>query len=113
MLGAAIRQAGGAGLPQLVVVSVDPAGDTPRSVVQALHKWRLPAGTRWLLGTRAQLKRVWDAYQITVEPVSGDIVHSTAVYLVDKRGDERAGFLMPFLPALVADDFRVLGAESS
>ena len=47
-----------------------------------------------------------------VDPVSGDIVHSTAVYLIDRRGDERAGFLMPFVPGLVADDFRVLGAES-
>jgi len=34
----------------------------------------------------------------------GDIAHSTAVYLLDKRGYERAGFLMPFVPGLVADD---------
>jgi cytochrome oxidase Cu insertion factor (SCO1/SenC/PrrC family) len=66
-----------------------------------------------VLGSHAQLKPVWDAYQITVEPVSGDVVHSTAVYLVDKRGYERAGFLMPFVPGLVAGDLRVLGAEAS
>ncbi len=112
MLAAAIGQAHGAARPQLLVVSVDPAGDTPRSVEHAARKWRLPADTIWLLGTHAQLKPVWDAYQITVEPVSGDIVHSTAVYLLDKRGYERAGFLMPFVPGLVADDLRVLGAET-
>jgi protein SCO1/2 len=112
MLASAIRQARGAARAQLVVVSVDPAGDTPRTVARAVRKWKLPADTIWLLGTHARLKPVWDAYQITVDPVSGDIVHSTAVYLVDRRGDERAGFLMPFVPALVADDFRVLGAES-
>ena len=88
------------------------AGDTPRTIARALRKWKLPANTVWLLGAHARLKPVWDAYQITVDPVSGDIVHSTAVYLIDRRGDERAGFLMPFVPGLVADDFRVLGAES-
>jgi len=112
MLASAIGQAGAA-RPQLVVVSVDPGGDTPGSVERAVRKWKLPAGTVWLLGSHAQLKPVWDAYQITVEPVSGDVVHSTAVYLVDKRGYERAGFLMPFVPGLVADDLRVLGAEAS
>lgn len=112
MLASAIGQARGAARPQLVVVSVDPGGDTPRSVARAMRKWRLPAGTIWLLGTHAQLEPVWNGYQITVDPVSGDIVHSTAVYVVDKRGFERAGFLMPFVPAFVADDFRVLGAET-
>jgi protein SCO1/2 len=112
MLASAIRQVGGAAPPQLLVVSVDPAGDTPRTVARAVRKWRLPADTLWLLGTHARLKPVWDAYQITVEPVSGDVVHSTAVYLIDRRGDERAGFLMPFVPGLVADDFRMLGANS-
>ena len=112
MLASAIGQVGGGARPQLLVVSVDPGGDTPRSVARAALEWKLPADTIWLLGTHAQLKPVWDAYQITVEPLSGDIVHSTAVYLLDKHGYERAGFLMPFVPALVADDLRVLGAEA-
>jgi cytochrome oxidase Cu insertion factor (SCO1/SenC/PrrC family) len=112
MLASAIGQVGAAARPQLVVVSVDPGGDTPKSVAHAMRKWRLPAGTTWLLGTHAQLKPVWDAYQITVDPVSGDIIHSTAVYLLDQRGFERAGFLMPFVPGLVADDLRLLAAET-
>jgi protein SCO1/2 len=112
MLASAIRQVAPVAHPRLVVVSVDPAGDTPRSIAKAERKWRLPAGTIWLMGTHRQLKPVWDTYQITVDPVSGDIVHSTAVYLLDKRGYERAGFLMPFVPGLVADDLRVLGDET-
>lgn len=112
MLASALRQVAPAVRPRLVVVSVDPAGDTPQTVAHALRKWKLPAGTVWLLGTHGQLKPVWDAYQIAVLPVRGDIAHSTAVYLLDKRGYERAGFLMPFVPGLVADDFRVLGNET-
>src|SRR5258708_24328958 len=59
MLASAIRQVGGAGHPRLLVVSVDPAGDTPRSVGRALRKWGLPAVTVCLLGSRARLKAVW------------------------------------------------------
>jgi protein SCO1 len=113
MLGAAVRQVRETDRPQLVAVSVDPAGDTPSTVARAIRKWRLPADTIWLLGSHARLKPVWDAYRITVDPVSGDIVHSTAVYLIDRDGFERAGFLMPFVPAFVADDFKTLAAERS
>lgn len=109
MVASAVAQTDVRARPRLVIVSVDPAGDTARTIAAALHKWRLPAGTLWLRGSRAALARVWQAYQITVDPASGDVVHSTALYLIDRRGDERAGFLMPFVPGLVADDFGVLG----
>jgi protein SCO1/2 len=109
MIAAAVRGVPAALRPQLVVVSVDPAGDTPRTIAIAAHKWRLPASVEWLLGTHKQLAKVWRDYQITVAATSGDVVHSTAVYLIDRHGDERAGFLLPFVPALVADDLRILG----
>ena len=108
MLAAAIQQVPAAQRPRLVVVSVDPAGDTPASIAHAVGKWHLPGHVLWVRGTHRQLERVWREYQITVEPVSGDIVHSTAIYLLDPKGDERAGFLMPFLPGLVAADLKTL-----
>lgn len=110
MLAAAIDQVPSAHRPRLVVVSVDPAGDTPATIARAVRKWHLPADVLWLRGTHAELARVWRDYEITVDPVSGDIVHSTAVYLLDPKGDERAGFLMPFVPGLVADDLKTLAA---
>ncbi len=109
MTAAAIRRVPAVRRPRVVVVSVDPAGDTPRTVAEAVHKWRLPGDVSWLLGTHAELQPVWRAYGITVIPVRGDIVHSTALYVIDRRGDERAGFLMPFVPALLADDLDKLG----
>jgi len=109
-LAAALRGLGPSRRPRLVVVSVDPGGDTPATVGRAIRRWGLPAGTTWLLGTHAQLARVWRAFRITVEPRSGDIVHSTALYLLDRHGDERAGFLFPFVPAFVTTDLRRLAA---
>lgn len=110
MVAAALRQVPAASRPHVVVVSVDPAGDTPKTAAAALRKWHLGGNVSWLLGTRAQLRPVWRAYQITVLPVAGDIVHSTALYVIDRHGDERAGFLLPFVPALLADDLRVLSS---
>ena len=108
LLGAAIRQVPAAKRPTLLVVSVDPTGDTPESIARAVRKWHLPGRVLWVRGTHRRLARVWRDYEITVDPVSGDIVHSTAVYLIDPRGDERAGFLMPFIPGLVASDLKTL-----
>jgi protein SCO1 len=110
MLAAAIQQVPQAERPRLVVVSVDPTGDTPASIARAVGKWHLPGQVLWVSGTHRQLERVWREYQITVEPVAGDVVHSTAIYLLDPKGDERAGFLMPFVPGLVAADLKTLAA---
>jgi cytochrome oxidase Cu insertion factor (SCO1/SenC/PrrC family) len=111
MVGAALRRVPSARRPHVVVVSVDPAGDTPHSIALAVRKWHLPAGSSvsWLLGTHARLAAVWHAYGIAVLPVRGDILHSTALYVIDRHGDERAGFLVPFLPPQLAADLSSLG----
>ena len=109
---AALRPLSGSAKPQLVVVSVDLA-DTPASVARAARKWHLPAGFEWLLGTHAQLAPVWRAYGIAVRPTkSGDVEHSDAFYVIDRNGDERAGFLSPFIPGLLTRDLRRLDAST-
>ena len=109
-LAAAIQPLAGSKRPQLLIVSVDLA-DSPSSIARAGRKWGLPAGFRWLLGTHAQLARVWRDYRIAVLPAkNGDIAHSDAFYVIDRNGDERAGFLSPFIPGLLTDDLRTLAA---
>lgn len=92
--------------PAVLVVSVDPQGDTPASVRAAARRWRLEPGWHWLTGTRRQLASVWRAYGIEVRATTNDIVHGAALYLVDRRGDERAGYLAPLLPNFIALDVR-------
>lgn len=109
---AALRPLSDAAKPRLVVVSVDLA-DSPASVARAARKWHLPAGFEWLLGTHAELAPVWRAYGITVRPTkSGDVEHSDAFYVIDENGDERAGFLSPFIPGLLTGDLRRLAAAT-
>jgi protein SCO1 len=108
LVAASIRRVRAALRPRVVVVSVDPAGDTPATAIAALRKWHLPETASWLLGSEAQLRPVWRAYRIVVQAVAGDIVHSTALYVIDRRGDERAGLLLPFVPRDLAADLRAI-----
>ena len=97
--------------PVLVAVSVNPL-DTPASASKAARAWGLAsvAPWHWLMGTRKQLAPVWAAYHIYVSPhpVNGDIVHTEAVYLVDRRGYMRSGYMYPFLSRYVTGDLRTL-----
>jgi cytochrome oxidase Cu insertion factor (SCO1/SenC/PrrC family) len=96
--------------PLLVVVSVNPR-DTPASSRHAANRWGLAdlAPWYWLRGSHRQLERVWQAYHIAVAPPRhGDIAHTEALYLIDRRGDERSGYLYPFLPRFVTLDLRTL-----
>jgi protein SCO1 len=100
--------------PVLVAVSVNPL-DTPASAASAAKAWGLAsvAPWHWLMGTRKQLAPVWAAYHIYVSPrpVNGDIEHTEAVYLVDRGGDMRSGYMYPFVPGFVTSDLRTIATS--
>ncbi|MGI8505247.1 MAG: SCO family protein [Solirubrobacteraceae bacterium] len=110
-LAAAERLLSRAQRPVLVVVSVNPL-DTPASTRAAVRAWGLAGVSpwHWLMGTHSQLARVWKAYDIYVRPEKGDITHTEALYLIDRHGDERSGYLYPYLPDPVAHDLRTLAS---
>jgi protein SCO1/2 len=112
-LGTILRRMAPADRPTLVIVSVDPRGDTPASIRHAMAAWRLagPWRSHWLRGTRRELAPVWKAYGITVEPTTNDITHGLALYLADRHGFQRTGYLFPFLPNFVALDLQTLARE--
>jgi cytochrome oxidase Cu insertion factor (SCO1/SenC/PrrC family) len=99
--------------PAILIVSVNMA-DTRATIADAASHWNLPKGYEWLRGTHAQLQRVWSAYHIAVMPTkNGGVVHSDAFYVIDRRGDERAGFLSPFIPGLLTGDLRFLATSAA
>jgi cytochrome oxidase Cu insertion factor (SCO1/SenC/PrrC family) len=100
--------------PTLVVVSVDPSGDTPESIRHATAKWGLAGPWRWhwLRGSPRQLAAVWRRYRVTVDLSSGDIVHSLVLYLIDREGYERTAYLYPFLPSFVRGDLARLASQT-
>ena len=95
MLAAAERRIGSSTRAVLLVVSVDPEGDTPTTIRRFIRRSGL-AGSRWhwLVGKRSQLAPVWRASRIEV------------------RAGRNIGHSMPFLPRFVADDVRTLARET-
>ena len=101
--------------PTLLIVSVNPAGDTPASIRKAMATWRLtgPWRSHWLRGTQRNLAPVWRDYGIAVQPTTNDITHGLVLYLIDRDGYQRTGYLFPFLPNFVALDLRTLSRASA
>ena len=101
--------------PTVLIVSVNPDGDTAASTRKTMAEWQLAGPWRWhwLGGTESELAAVWRDYGITVEPTTNDVTHGLALYLIDRRGFERTGYLFPFLPNFVARDLKTLGGEAA
>ncbi len=76
----------------VVVVSVRPEVDTPAAIATFASSHGLKGTYYWVNGTVPQLTSVWDSYGISVQPGTGDIQHSSVIYLIDRRGDERVEF---------------------
>jgi len=96
---------------RLIVVSVNPWEDTPASSRSAGARWGLRGNWRWLFGSPSALRSVWNHYDIEVKQALGDVNHSSAIYLIDRQGDERAGFNYPFQAKTVARDLRRLASS--
>jgi len=94
--------------PQLLMVSIDPAGDTPQSVARFARIHHLMPGWTWLFGSTAQLRPVWKAFGVAVRFTETDVIHNSPVYLIDRAGDVRAGYLMPLFPRAIAADAEAL-----
>jgi protein SCO1/2 len=109
-LGAAARLLGPLG-PRLriLAVSVDPDNDTPRNVRRFIAKLHLPAEFHYLTGSRAQLFRVWQSYNVLVERRNLERVdHGVPIVAIDTRGRPRVYFSQTSTPTAIAHDVRLL-----
>jgi protein SCO1/2 len=96
---------------RLIVVSVNPWQDTPASSRAAGTRWGFSGNWHWLFGSPSALRSVWNGYGIEVKQAVGDVNHSSAIYLIDGQGYERAGFNYPFPAKTVARDLRKLATS--
>jgi protein SCO1/2 len=79
--------------PAVVIVSADPATDTPARIAHFLKETSLAGRAEYLTGTPAQLESVWRAYR--VRPASSGravFAEYASVLLLDGRGRERVLF---------------------
>ncbi len=93
-----------------VVVSVNPS-NTPAEANAFMQKNKVSLPIKVLLGTQAQLKPVWDAYHIYVQPTPDDVNHTVALFLIDKSGRQRMVFIDGFDPKALSQDLTALLAQ--
>ncbi len=93
-----------------IVVSVNPS-NTPSDAAAFMQKNKVSIPVKVLLGTQTQLKPVWDAYHIYVQPTAGDVNHTVALFLIDKSGQQRMVFIDGFDPKALSQDLTALLAQ--
>jgi protein SCO1 len=109
----AFAHLGPARRPIFLAVSVDPAHDTPASAAAFNRRHRTEGEIDWLLGSRAELEKVWKAWGVKPERSKSDpeeIEHSAELFAIDPQGRIRALYPPNFKPALLASGATQLAA---
>ena len=111
-LNAALRLLGpAAGRVRVVAVSVDPRGDTHRSVSAFIRAHRLLPEFHYLTGSRSTLMPIWREYGVrTALTVRGKTVVSHTLYtlLLDRSGRARVLYDSTAPPTSITHDVRLL-----
>jgi protein SCO1 len=110
-LNAALRVIGPSARKQVRVlaVSVDPVGDTPKAVKAYAREKHLFPQFQYLIGTRAELRRVWKAWHVLAVETKPDLVdHVAYTALIDTNGKERVLYDSSVHATQVVHDLRAL-----
>ena len=91
----------------VIAVSVDPANDTALRARAFALKQGMTGRMRWVLGTSAQLQRIWRAYGVAPQTTLQD--HSASTVVIDGAGRQRVAFATSVLtPEGLAHDVAAL-----
>ena len=97
----------------VLAVSMDPKGDTAAAAQNFSSIHKLGDYFHFLIGTHDELAPVWTSYSVDAQAATsaGVVMHSTAIYVIDKQGRERVLLDTDFSSAQVATDLKVLLSE--
>jgi protein SCO1/2 len=99
---------------QIVAVSTDPQGDTPKTVRSFLDAHGMSGRMEFLIGSKQALGRVWKDWNIVAKPASSgrDLVeHSALIYGIDAEGKITTLYPANFRPAQLVHDVPLLEAR--
>jgi protein SCO1/2 len=100
---------------QIIAVSVDPKGDTPKAVNAFLADHQMTGRMQYLVGSRPELERVWHQWDIVAkdspERFDPDAVeHSALVYGVSASGEMTTIYPANFKPKQIVHDVSILAS---
>lgn len=99
---------------QVIAVSVDPKGDTPKTVAHFLALHEQTGKMQYLIGNKKELAAVWKAWGVGAERDAGNpdlIEHSGLVYGITGSGKRLTIYAANFKPAEIAHDVPLLAAD--
>ena len=122
----------------IIVVSVDPQGDTVESARAYSERWQMADRWTYLVGDEDVLRQVWKAYYIDpylhgpgransgneaassagaagagvsgLAEQTGRVIHSAPIYIIDGEGFMRSAFTLPLEAEDVAHDVRLVSS---
>jgi protein SCO1/2 len=90
-----------------LAISVNPPGDTPRSIKRFNAKMGVSGRLRWVRGSEDQLRKLWKGFAVV--PQTPQQEHLARIVLIDRRGIQRVGFpASQVTPERLAHDLRLL-----
>jgi protein SCO1/2 len=106
--------AGGAQKAQVIAVSVDAKGDTPKSVKAFLKAHEMTGRMQYLIGSQQELSRVWKAWGVGSERDAKNpdfVEHSGLIYGITASGKRAVLYSASFKPAQVVHDVPLLASN--
>jgi protein SCO1/2 len=99
---------------QAIAVSVDPRGDTRKSVADFLKARGMTGKMQYLLGSAGQLGRVWSAWNVGSQRDASNpelVAHSALVYGITASGKLKTIYSANFNPDEIVHDVPLLAAS--
>ena len=104
----------GAQKAQVISVSVDSKGDTPKTVKAFLKAHEMTGRMQYLIGSQKELARVWRAWGVGSERDAKDpdfVEHSGLVYGITASGKRAVLYSASFKPATIVHDVPLLASN--
>lgn len=98
---------------QIIAVSVDPKGDTPKAVAAFLARHGMTGRMQYLIGSAAELSKVWSAWGVGSARDAQQpqfINHTALVYGISASGKRMTLYPSSFVPSEIAHDVPLLAS---
>jgi protein SCO1/2 len=99
---------------QIIAVSVDPRGDTRKTVTKFLTQHEMTGRMQYLIGSASELARTWKAWGVGSERDAKNpdfVEHSGLIYGITASGKRTTLYSASFRPADIAHDVPLLAAH--
>lgn len=115
-LGVALNKMGStkAAKVQVIAVSVDPRGDTPKAVASFLQRHGVAGRMQYLIGSAHELGSVWKAWGVGAEADAEQpqlVNHSGLVYGITGKGKVTTVYAASFTPQEIVHDVPLLASS--